>query len=255
MKIVTYILGALLAAVLGVAAFYYFTTAQPMTAENQKLKTGIQELEKAKADLKKCREAEQKATAWVAPVVDIAKREFAVELNSGKAEVQTADARVIVNISEQLLYLPGSITFSKDSVPMLQKIGNLLRNPILKDREVLVGNMTMPVEARGKGKKKSPAKDARTLASERSAALVKYLVEKGDINQELLIAAAFPATLPDRGFTIKDRKTVIIIQAPTAINIPGQKPVAVQQLKPASAPTVTATPQPLPAVSAAPKTN
>ncbi len=255
MKIVTYILGALLAAVLGVAAFYYFTTAQPMTAENQKLKTGIQELEKAKADLKKCKEAEQKATAWVAPVVDTAKREFAVELNSGKAEVQTADARVIVNISEQLLYLPGSITFSKDSVPMLQKIGNLLRNPILKDREVLVGNMTMPVEARGKGKKKSPAKDARTLASERSTALVKYLVEKGGINQEALITAAFPAALPERGFTIKDRKTVIIIQAPAAINIPAQKPVAVQQLKPASAPTATAASQPLPAKPGAPKTN
>ncbi len=255
MKLVTYILGALLAAVLGAAAFYYFTTAQPMTVENQKLKTGVQELDKAKTDLKKCKEAEQKATAWVAPVMETAKREFAVELNAGKAEVQAVDTRVIVNISEQLLYLPGSITFPKDSVPMLQKIGNLLRNPTLKDREILVGNMTLSVEARGKGKKKVPAKDARTLASERSTALVKYLVEKGGISQESLIAAAFPAAMPDRGFTIKDRKTVIIIQAPAAINIPGQKPVAVQQLKPASAPSGTAAPQPLPAKPLAPKTN
>jgi outer membrane protein OmpA-like peptidoglycan-associated protein len=255
MKIVTYILGALLAAVLGAAAFYYFTTAQPMTVENQKLKTGMQELDKAKTDLKKCKEAEQKATAWVAPVVETARREFAVELNAGKAEVQAVDTRVIVNISEQLLYLPDSITFSKDSVPMLQKIGNLLRNPTLKDREILVGNMTLSVVARGKGKKKVPAKDARILASERSTALVKYLVEKGGISQESLIAAAYPAELPDRGFAINGRKTVIIIQAPAAIDMAGRKPAAVQQLKPASAPSGTVAPQPLPTKPAATKTN
>jgi hypothetical protein len=164
MKIVTYILGALLAAVLGAAAFYYFTTAQPMTAENQKLKAGMPEFEKAKADLKKCKEAERKATAWVAPVVETAKREFAVELNAGTAEVQPADTRVIVNLSEKMLYIDGSVTFSKDSVPMLQKIGNLLRNPVLKDREFIVGNMTLPVAARGK----ESGKDARIPCSERS---------------------------------------------------------------------------------------
>ena len=257
MKIVTYILGALLAAVLGAAAFYYFTTALPMTAENQKLKSGMPEFEKAKTDLKKCKDAEQKATAWVAPVVETAKRELAVEMNAGTAEVQSVDARVIVNISEQMLYLPGSITFSKDSVPMLQKIGNLLRNPVLKDREIIMGNMTLPVEARGKGKKRTPAKDARTLASERSAALVKYLVEKGGINQDLLVAAAYPAALPDRGFKIRDQKTIIIIQTPATINMAGQKPAVVQQPKPASAPTGTAAPapQPLPTKAAAPKAN
>ena len=257
MKIVTYILGALLAAVLGAAAFYYFTTAVPMTAENQKLKAGMPEFEKAKADLKKCKEAEQKATAWVMPVLETAKREFDVEMKAGKAEVQVADTRVIVNISEQMLYLPGSVTFSADSVPMLQKIGNLLRNPALKDREIIIGNMTLPVAAHGKGKKKIPAKDARTLASERSAALVKYLVEKGSINQESLVAAAYPAALPDRGFKITDQKTIITIQAPATIEMAGQKPAAVQQPKPASAPTGTATPapKPLPTKPAAPKTN
>ena len=257
MKIVTYILGALLAAVLGAAAFYYFTTALPMTAENQKLKAGMPEFAKAKADLKKYREAEQKATAWVAPAMETAKREFAVELNAGTAEVQSVDTRVIVNISEKMLYMDGSVTFSKDSVPVLQKIGNLLRNPALKDREIIVGNMTLPVEARGKGKKKSPAKDARTLATERSTALVKYLVEKGGISQDALVAAAYPAALPDRGFKIKVQKTVITIQAPAMIDLTGQKPAPVQQPKQASAPTGTAAPapKPLPTNPAAPKTN
>jgi hypothetical protein len=257
MKIVTYVLGALLAAVLGAAAFYYFTTALPMTVENQKLKAGMPEFEKAKTDLKKCKDAEQKASAWVAPVMETAKREFAVEMNAGTAEVQAADTRVIVNISEQMLYQPDSVTFSNDSVAVLQKIGNLLRNPALKDREIVVGNMTLPVEARGKGKKKTPAKDARTLASDRSSALVKNLVEKGGINQESLIAAAYPAALPDRGFKIKSRKTVIIIQAPAAIDLSGQKAaVAAQQPKPASAPTGTAAPAPKPLpTTPAPKTN
>jgi hypothetical protein len=257
MKIVTYILGALLAAVLGAAAFYYFTTALPMTVENRKLKSGMPEFEKAKTELKKCKEAEQKATAWVAPVMDTAKREFVAEMNAGTAEVQSADTRVIVNISEKMLYIDGSVTFSKDSVAMLQKIGNLLRNPVLKDREIIIGNMTLPVEARGKGKKKIPAKDARTLAAERSMALVKYLVEKGGINQESLVAAAYPAALPDHGFKIKDRKTVVIIQAPAMIDLAGQKPAAVQQSKPASAPTGTATPapQPLPTKPEASKAN
>ncbi len=257
MKLVTYVLGALLAAVLGAAAFYYFTTALPMTAENQKLNAGMPEFEKAKADLKKCRETEQKKTAWVAPVVETANRELTVEMNAGTAEVQSADTRVIVNISEQMLYLPGSITFSKDSVPMLQKIGNLLRNPVLKDREIIIGNMTLPVEARGKGKKRTPAKDARVLASERSTALVKYLVEKGGINQETLVTAAYPAALPDRGFKIRDQKTIIIIQTPATIDLADRKPAAAQQPKPASAPTGTAapTPQPLPTKAAEPKSN
>lgn len=257
MKIVTYILGALLAAVLGAAAFYYFTTALPMTAENQKLKAGMPEFEKTKADLKKCKETEQKATAWILPVMETAKREFAVEMSAGKAEVHSADTRVIVNLSEQLLYQDGSVTFSKDSVAVLQKIGNLLRNPALKDREIIVGNMTLPVEARGKGKKKSPAKDARTLATERSTALVKHLVEKGGISQEALVGAAYPAALPDRGFKIKDQKTVITIQAPAMADQAAQRPAATQQPKQASAPTGTAAPEPkpLPTNPAAPKTN
>lgn len=276
MKIVTYVLGALLAAVLGAAAFYYFTTALPMTAENQKLNAGMPEFEKAKMGLKKCREAEQRTKAWVAPVMETANREFDVEMSAGKAEVQVADTRVIVNISEQLLYQDGLITFSKDSITVLQKIANLLRNPALKDREIIIGNMTLPVEARGKGKKRTPAKDARILASERSTALVKYLVEKGGINQEALVAAAYPAVLPDRGFKIRDQKTIIIIQTPATIDMTDRKPVAVQQPKPDSAPTGTAvstpqtlptdpasaptgtaapTPQPLPTKPAASKTN
>ncbi len=258
MKIVTYILGALLAAVLGAAAFYYFTIAAPMTAENQQLKAGMPEFEKAKRDLKKCKEAAKKTTAWVAPVVEAAKKELSVETNAGTAEVQAADTQVIVNISENMLYLDRSVTFSKDSVPLLQKLANLLKNPVLKDREIIIGNMTLPVAARGKGKKKIPAKDARILASERSTALVKYLVEKGGINQESLVAAAYPAALPDRGFKIRDQKTIIIIQAPATIDLAVQNPVAVQQPTPASAPTGTAAapaPQPLPTKPAEQKTN
>lgn len=257
MKIVTYILGALLAAVLGAVAFYYFTFALPMTAENQKLKAGMPEFEKAKADLKKCKEAEQKTTAWIAPVIELAKKELAVEMNADNAEVQAVDTRVIVNISEQVLYLDRSVTFSHDSVPVLQKLANLLKSPALQDREIIIGNMTLPVAARGKGRKKTPAKDARTLASERSTALVKYLVEKGGINQEALVAAAYPAALPDHGFKIRDQKTIIIIQTPATIDLAGRKPAAAQQPKPASSPTGTAapTPQPLPTKAAEPKAN
>lgn len=257
MKIATYILGALLAAVLGAAAFYYFTIAEPMTAEIQRLKAGLPGFEKAKTDLKKCREAEKIKTAWVAPAVEAAKKELAVEMNAGTAEVQAADTHVIVNISEHVLYLDRSVTFSRDSVPVLQKIAALLKNPALKDREIIVGNMTLPVAARGKGRKKTPAKDARTLASERSAALVKYLVEKGGINQESLVAAAYPAAMPDRGFKIRDQKTIITIQTPAAIDLSGQKPAAVQQPKPASASTGTASVMPaaIPTTPAAPQTD
>ena len=251
MKIVTYILGALLAAVLGAAAFYYFTTAVPLTAENRNLKAARTEFEKAKLDLKKCREADKKRTAWIAPVIETAKKELAAEMNAGQAEVQADDTRVIVNLTEHLLYMDRSVTFSKDSVPVLQKIAALLKNPSLKDREIIVANMTLPVAARGKGRKKIPAKDARILASERSTALVKYLVEKGGISQESLIAAAYPATQPDRGFKIRDQKTIIIIQVPAMIDLAGQK------TQPTSAPSGTAapSPQPVPTNEASPKAN
>ncbi len=255
MKIVTYILGALLAAVVGAAAFYYFTVVVHMTAENQQLKAGMPAFEKAKADLRKCREAEKKTTAWIAPVIETVTKELSVEVNAGTAEVQAADTRVIVNISEQMLYLDRSVTFSRDSVPVLQKLAALLKNPALKDREIVVGNMTLPVAARGKGRKKTPAKDARILASERSTALVKYLVEKGGINQESLVAAAYPAALPDRGFKIRDQKTIIIIQTPAMIDMAGRKPAAaVQQPQPASVPTGTAAPAPQPLPTSSVKT-
>jgi len=258
MKIVTYILGALLAVVLGAVALFYITTVKPMKAENERFTTALPEFEKAKLDFKKCREAEKQATAWLTPVVDAAKKELGSEITAGKAEVAAAGGRVVVNISEELLYIPGSVTFSKDSVASLQKIAAMLKTSPMKDKEIFVGNMTLAVAASGKGKKKIPAKDARSLAAERSTALVKYLVEKGGVNPESLIAAAYPAALPEQGYKLKGQKAIIIINNTTALAAAAPKAEAVQQAKqPVSISTGTVAPAPksIPITPAAPKTH
>ena len=56
MKIVTYLLAALLIAALAAAALFYFSTFQPLAAEFARMKAGMPEVDKAKAELKKYKE-------------------------------------------------------------------------------------------------------------------------------------------------------------------------------------------------------
>jgi hypothetical protein len=99
--------------------------------------------------------------------------------------------------------------------------------------------MTVNAPAQGKGRKRVPAKDARTLAAGRSMELVKYL-EKNAVIAESLVAAAYPAKLPERGFRIKDQKTVIIISLPAAAAADAAKQEAKSAPAAKSTPTVTA---------------
>ena len=122
---------------------------------------------------------------------------------------------MIVNIAEDALFMPGSYTFSKDSQPLLRLLDSLLRDEKVKGKMITIGNTTQSVPAHGKGRKKIPAKDARTLAADRSAALVKYL-EKSGVSQDALVAAAYSSKQPEIGFKLKDHKTVIIIENPPA---------------------------------------
>ncbi len=76
MKIVTYVLIALLVVTLGAAAFFYLTYYQPMAADYARMKAGIPELDKAKAELKKIKEKESKETAWLTPAARCAELRF-----------------------------------------------------------------------------------------------------------------------------------------------------------------------------------
>jgi hypothetical protein len=242
MKIVTFLLGALLAAALGAAAFFYFTIFQPMSLDYTRMKEGMPELDKTKTEMKKYKDKEAKETAWIAPAVAALNTGLANEIKDGKAEVVSAGNAVVINIAENALYTPESKTFAKDTQTRL-KLGGLLKRDELKGKDIYLGNATEAVAAHGKGRNKVPAKDALTLASERSAELVKYLVKDG-IPQDSLAALAYSSKLPDRGFKIKNRKTMIIIgtcpapaAAPTAAAAPAT-PAA--QQKPGAQPAVAA---------------
>ncbi len=215
MKIVTYLLAALLCAALGAAAIFYFFTFQPMAADYARIKAGIPELDKAKAELKRYKDKEKQESAWIAPLVETFSNGLNDEIKAGKAEVVSAGNAIIVNIAEDVLYTPGSKTFAKDTQTLL-KLASLLKKEGLKGKDIFIGNATEAVAARGKGRKKVPPKDALTLASERSEELVKYL-EKYGAPQDSLAALAYSTKLPDRGFKIKDKKTIVMISAvPTA---------------------------------------
>ena len=235
MKIATYLLGAMLAAALGAAALFYFQTFQPMQAEYAKMKPAMPELDKAKAELRKYKAKETQETGWIAPVVNDMSKQLEAEINAGKAEVTATGGGIVVNISEEILYTPRSVTFHKDSKPLLQKLATILSNKDLNGKEIVVANLTEAAPAQGKGRKKIPPKDARTLAADRSLALTKWL-EQNKVDQQGLIAAGYGAKLPDTGFKIKDHKTMIVISNPPT---PAAAPVAAQ-------------PKPVPASAQAP---
>lgn len=257
MKIATYLLGALLAAALGAAALFYFQTFRPMQAEYAKMKPAMPELDKAKAELKRYKTKESQETAWMAPVVADINTKLADEVKAGKAEVAAAGASVVVNISEDILHTPRSVTFHKDSRPLLEKLASILSNKDLKGKEIIVANVTEAVPAQGKGRKKIPPKDARTLAADRSLALTKWL-EQNKVEQDELVAAGYGAKLPDTGFKIKDHKTMIVISnPPSPAAMPAAQPVPAPAPKPgappAAPPAAGAQQQPIPLNPAAPK--
>ncbi len=266
MKIITSVIIALLVVALGATGYFYLTMYKPMAADYARMKAGMPELDKAKNELKKLKEKESRETAWINPAIDILSAGLADEIKSGKAEVLSAGNRVIVNITEGALYMPGSYTFlkEKESQPLLRKLDSLLRDEKLKGKTIMIGNTTQAAPAQGKGRKKIPAKDARTLAADRSAALIKYL-EKSGVDQDALVAAAYSSKQPDAGFKLKSHKTVIIVENPPVApsvaskHEPAQetqsKPTATNKA-PAPAPaTPQAQPKAIPLQPAQPKTN
>jgi hypothetical protein len=245
MKIVTYILIGLLVATLGGGAYFYLFMHKPMAGEYEKMKQGQPEFDKARKELSKFKAKEQQETGWTGPVVEALKKGLANEISTGKAEVVAAGSRVVVNIDEGVLYTPRSVTFGKSSQQSLANLASLLKD--LKDKEILVGNMTQAAPAQGKGRKKVPSKDARTLAAGRSVELVKYL-EKNGVPSEALIAASYPAKVPERGFKIREQKTIIVISVPASATAETTK----QETKPAPVVKSTATGTAAPAAKSTP---
>jgi hypothetical protein len=217
-KIATYILIALFVVTLGAASVFYLYTYKPLDANFKRMSAGLPELEKAKAELKKYKEKENKEnqdTAWISPVIDAMSGGLSDEIKGGKAEVLAAGKKVVVNISERALYMPGSYTFSQESPQLRAKLIGLLHSKEVKGKTIQIGNTTEAVPAQSVGRKKIPGKEARTLAAERSAALIKDL-EKNGVDQDALVASAYSSKQPEIGFTIKGHKTVIMIETPPA---------------------------------------
>jgi len=237
MKIVTYLLIVLLVVMLGGGAYFYLHEYKPVAAEYEKMKQGQPEFERTRNELNQLKAKGKQESGWIGPVVDAFKKGLANDIAAGRAEVVTAGNRIIVNIAEGVLYTPLSVTFARDGRPSLDNLAALLKE--FKDKEIFVGNMTKPAPAQGKGRKKIPARDARTLASGRSLELVKYL-EKNGVPAESLVAASYPAKVPERGFKIKEQKTIIVITAPASASPEAAAPKLESKTAPATQPTATA---------------
>jgi hypothetical protein len=248
MKIVTFVLITILVVILGAASVFYLKTYKPLAQDYARMKTGLPAYEKASLDLKKLIEKERKETSWLKPGVDALSTGLSKEIESGKAEILSAGQKIIVNISEQVLYLPGSYTFAKESPQLRSNLAALLKSDTLKGKDIYIGNTTQAVPSQGKGKRRIPAKDARTLAAERSTALIKDF-EKNGVNQNALIAAAYSAKQPLIGFKIQDHSTVIIIENPPTVPMVATKQDIAPQTRAKTAPstksTVTAPAAPL----------
>jgi outer membrane protein OmpA-like peptidoglycan-associated protein len=230
MKLVAYIMIVLLIATLGGAAYFYQFVHEPLAGELERFKAGQPEFDKARRELKQYRDREIQDTAWITPIVETLKNGLAAEIASGRAEIAVAGNRIVVNIAESFLFTPMSVTFAKNSQQDLANLAALLKP--LKDREIIVGNTTEPAPAQGKGRKKVPAKDARTLAAGRSEELVKFL-EKNGVAAEALVAAAYPSKVPEQGFKIKTEKTMITIGSRVPAS-PVPAPAPKEETKPTS---------------------
>lgn len=251
MKTLVSLLLLLLLAGIGGAAYFTIYLYQPMAADYQRMKTGMPELDKARSELKKYKEKELLETTWIKPAIDTLNSGLNDEIQAGKAEVLSAGNKVVVNISEDAIYMPGSYTFSNESRQRLLKLASLLKSEALKGKFLYIGNTTQAAGAQRKGRKTIPAKDARTLAADRSLALIKYL-EKNDMKPDMLVSAAYSSKQPEIGVKIKDRKTVIIVENPPVAPMVATKPVVPEaQTKPAS----QAQPKSIPIRPAQPKSN
>lgn len=267
MKIVTAVVMALLVVTLGAGAVRYLNTYKPMAEDYARMKEGLPELDKAKTELRKLQEKESGETAWIQPVIDALSAGLSDEIKSGKAEVLVAAGnKVVVNIAEQALYLPGSYTFAQESPRLRSNLAALLKEKI-KGKDIYIGNTTQAVPAQVKRRKKIPGKDARMLAAERSIALIKDF-EKNGVSQDALIAAAYSAKQPEFGLKIKDRKTVLIIENPPKVLMvatkQGAAPAPQTPAKPdldtkntvtdPATPSSSSLPKPIPIQPAQPKT-
>jgi len=249
MKIITYVVITLLIATLGIAAVFYFNIFRPMEADYANLKAGLPSFEKAKADLRQYRDKENMEKGWLSPAVDILSSGLTGEIKSGKAEVLATGDRVFVNIAEDTLYAPNASTFSKDSAHLRQTLVSLLQKNELKGKLCLIGNTTEIVTPRGRGRNKVREKDARSLAAERSLALVRDL-EKSGVNQDSLAAVAYSSNQTDIAINLKSHKTVIIIENPLVVkqiqsnlNVRTAVPEADQQRQPQPIPIQPAQPK------------
>jgi len=241
MKIVTSVLIALLIIMLAAGAVFYLKAYKPMAEDHARMTAKMPELDKAKNELLQIKERERKETAWLNPAIEALSAGLGNEIKSGTAEVLAAGNKVIVNIAEQALYLPGSYTFSNESPQLRANLLALLKSDKLKGKDIYIGNTTHAVPAQGRGRKKIPAKDARTLAAERSSALIKFF-EKNGVNQDALIAAAYSPQQPVIGFVIKDRKTVIIIENPPTTPLSAARVAVAPQTQPEAIPIQPARP-------------
>jgi hypothetical protein len=237
MKIVAAVLAVLLIALLGGAGYFYLKVHQPMAADLAKFRSEQPQLEKNSRELKTRKDREAQETAWVAPTVDALRKGLAAAGIADKAEVAVAGNRVVVNIAEGVLYTPHSVTFAKDGKPALDGLADMLKP--LKDLEIVIGNVTEAAPAQGKGRKRVPPKDARSLAAGRSVELVKHLEKKG-VASGPLVAAAYPSRMPEQGFRIKAGKTMLVIgqlataaaPQPAPSTAPAPAPAAKPETKP-----------------------
>jgi len=242
MKIVASVLIVLLIALLGGAGFFYLKVHQPMAADLAKFRSEQPQLEKMSRELKTRKDRESQETAWLAPTVEALRKGLAAAgIPADRAEVAVAGNRIVLNISEGVLYTPHSVTFAKNGRPALDGLAEMLKP--LKGLEIVVGNVTEAAPAQGKGRKRVPAKDARSLAAGRSVELVKYL-EKKDLAPGSLVAAAYPAKMPEQGFRIKSGKTMIVIGQLAAAVSPSPAPT------PATAPAAKLETRPTPTAKA-----
>jgi len=255
MKIVTTIVIALLVVALAGGAYFYLYAYKPMAAEYAKLQAGQPEFEKTRKELAKYASREKQETGWIDTAKQALTKGLTSEIAAGRAEVVAAGNRIIVNIAEGVLYTPQSVTFGRDSRPALENLAALLKE--FRDKEIVVGNMTKSAPAQGKSRKKVPARDGRALASGRSLELVKYLVKNG-VPAETLVAASYPENVPERGFKIKDQKTVIVITVPASVSPEAAAPKLEAKTAPATQPTAspvtkpTITPATRPTATASP---
>jgi flagellar motor protein MotB len=128
--------------------------------------------------------------AWAKDVSDDFQKTFRDELRKGEAQVKQTQDRLILTLTEPLLFDKDDVEITKEGEDVLVKLGEVLKKA--KGEQIVVGGHLDDAPIAPSMVKEFPT--AWEFTGTRAISVVRFLEEEGKINGKVLTAAAYGST-------------------------------------------------------------